>query len=94
MPAGMLWGQTTQPADAYRAWMQTRLWGAQFGTASTEYIYEIAATGDGGVLVVGGTDGDLAENQQGEGDVYVFRYGPDGTEQWRVQFGTARFSRS
>ena len=70
-------------------WTHRRVWIAQFGTDSTDYIYQIAAAGDGGVFVVGSTEGDLAETNLGDSDAYLVRLDPDGTVQWQVQFGTA-----
>jgi hypothetical protein len=69
------------------AWMESRLWSAQFGTGGTDYIYAVAA-GDGGICVVGSTEGDLAEPLGGETDAYLVKFSADGVLQWRAQFGT------
>jgi hypothetical protein len=63
-------------------------WTHQFGTAGQDWAFGVAVDGDGGVVVVGRTEGALAGAQAGSGDAFVRAYDAEGTERWTRQFGT------
>ena len=66
----------------------TELWTRQFGTASSDMAFGVAA-GSGGVYVVGWTRGTLpSQTSSGDFDAFVRKYDPNGTELWTRQFGT------
>jgi Beta-propeller repeat len=65
-----------------------------FGTASSEQAYDVAAPqGSGtGAVVVGFTDGSLDGPNKGLGDAFIRKY--DGGVVWANQFGTRGFERA
>lgn len=64
-------------------------WLRQFGTTGDEYGEDVAV-GDGGVVVVGRTEGALTWKPNAGGyDVFVRRYGTGGKPVWTRQFGTS-----
>jgi hypothetical protein len=65
-------------------------WIVQFGTASVDVSNTLAADGVGGVFIAGATTGDLANENEGLGDVYLARYSGSGDRLWMMQFGTER----
>jgi hypothetical protein len=66
----------------------THLWTRQFGTTSSDRAFGVAADRDGNTYVTGSTRGELAGANQGEADVYLRKYDPNGHMVWTVQFGT------
>jgi len=66
------------------------LWARQFGTNRTDWAMGVAADGEGGVHVAGGTTGDLVMPSLGSYDVVLARYDRDGSTLGVQQFGTAQ----
>ncbi|MDD5272447.1 MAG: SBBP repeat-containing protein, partial [Methylovulum sp.] len=62
-----------------------------FPTSSTKltYVHALAADSAGNVYLTGITRGNLVGENQGSDDVFLRKYGPDGTALWTRQFGTA-----
>ncbi len=86
---GALYGAT---ADAFvRKYSSAGavLWTRQFGTASDDYAYSVAADGSGDVYVAGYTGGALAGANAGYSDAFVRKYSTAGAVVWTRQFGTA-----
>ena len=69
-------------------WRASNAWCTQFGTGETDYVFQIAATPDGGLFVAGSTEGDLAEPNLGSTDAYIAKLDFEGEVEWQVQFGT------
>ncbi|MDZ7801894.1 MAG: SBBP repeat-containing protein [Trueperaceae bacterium] len=65
----------------------THLWTRQFGTAASEVAGGVATDSEEHVIVVGGTQGDLAGHAGGE-DGFVRKMDAEGEEVWRRQFGS------
>ncbi|MCH7793406.1 MAG: SBBP repeat-containing protein, partial [Planctomycetes bacterium] len=66
-----------------------QLWLHQFGTSQGEIATALAPDGEGGVMVAGTTNGELATlNPFGQGDVFLARYSESGERIWIRQFGT------
>ncbi len=63
-------------------------WTRQFGTSGVDRANGIAAD-DGGVYVVGFTDGALGGGQTGAGDAFLRAYTANGDLRWTRQFGTS-----
>lgn len=63
-------------------------WVSQFGTAQSDEAYAIASVDAGGVVVTGGTRGDLAAPSAGGTDVFLTRFDESGGQVWARQFGT------
>ncbi|POZ51272.1 SBBP repeat-containing protein [Methylovulum psychrotolerans] len=61
-----------------------------FPTSSTKltYVHALAADSAGNVYLTGITRGNLAGDNKGSDDVFLRKYGPDGTALWTSQFGT------
>ncbi len=66
---------------------KTKLWAHQFGTPYRETPSDITINATG-VYVGGETEGSLDATIQGELDVFLHKYTPDGTLVWAKQFGT------
>lgn len=62
-----------------------------FPTSSTRltYVHALAADTGGNVYLTGITRGNLVGENQGYDDVFLRKYGPDGTALWTKQFGTS-----
>ena len=54
------------------------------------YVHALAADNDGNFYLTGITKGSLGGENKGYDDVFLRKYGPDGSEQWTRQFGTDR----
>ena len=67
----------------------TRLWTRELGTTRLERAYGVALDAAGDVVVTGYTNGDLDGNHAANttDDVFVVKFGPDGTRKWLRQFG-------
>jgi hypothetical protein len=64
------------------------LWTRQFGSSGTDQALALAAD-DGGVTVVGSTDGRIVKQEAAGGvDAFVARFGSAGGLHWIHQFGT------
>jgi len=69
-------------------------WTRQFGTLAFDIAQSVAAD-NGGVYVVGGTDGALPDHTSaGSRDVFVRKYNPGGRAMWTRQFGTPGFDQA
>lgn len=67
----------------------THLWTRQFGTTSSDRAFGVAADLPGSIFVTGSTRGDLGAGNEGESDVFLRKYRPNGDIDWTAQFGTA-----
>jgi len=68
----------------------TEIWTRQFGSASFDDVYGVAAGSGGDVYVVGDTFGAMpGQTQVGGRDIFVCKYDSDGNLIWFRQFGTA-----
>ncbi len=68
----------------------TELWTRQFGSPTDDYASGARVDRAGNVYVVGRTAGALpGQTNLGGQDAFVRKYGPDGTEVWTSQFGSA-----
>jgi hypothetical protein len=66
-------------------------WTKQFGTPQSDSGAGVGVDGTGHVYVAGTTDGSLNGNPSAGGsDVFIVKYGLQGTVHWTVQFGTAQ----
>lgn len=65
------------------------VWRRQFGSTADDSAVRIAATADGGLLVAGSTQGDVAGVSAGGLDAFVIAFEADGAELGRWQFGTS-----
>ncbi|MBZ5710469.1 SBBP repeat-containing protein [Nannocystis pusilla] len=67
----------------------TKLWLRQTGTTNSDYAMGVASDAAGNLLVTGATGGSLDGNiGAGGADVFLMKYGPDGTKLWTRQLGT------
>jgi hypothetical protein len=69
------------------------IWTRQFGTENSDVAHGVDGDSEGGVYVVGSTDGTLP-GQTREGDdegrnAFIIKYDSDGEEIWTRQFGTS-----
>jgi hypothetical protein len=68
------------------------LWGQSFGDPEDQIAYGVAIDGEGNVVVTGslqgtGNVGSSLMRSAGGNDVFVAKYGPDGTPMWGERFG-------
>lgn len=75
---------TCAPGSAYR----------QFGTEQVDEVRGVATGPDGGVYVVGGTRGALADGAVGDEDAFLRLYDASGEVVWTRQFGVAGADRA
>jgi hypothetical protein len=65
-------------------------WPVQIGTTEDDDVVAVAVAPDGTVFAVGETYGDfVAGAYSGDYDLFVVAFEADGTERWRLQFGTS-----
>jgi hypothetical protein len=64
------------------------LWARQFGSAGTDYVWNVAADDLGNVYTVGQTSGSFAAPLAGANDVFVTKHDSNGALQWVRQLGT------
>lgn len=70
------------------------VWTRQFGTAAFDIALSVDAD-DGGIYVVGGTEGALpGQTSAGSRDAFVRKYNPGGHQMWTRQFGTLGFDQA
>ena len=69
--------QTTAQAD----------WSIQVGTEMPDTTFGVAAAPNGDLVLAAVTEGSLAGDNQGQRDVYLARYSPDGELLWSNQTG-------
>lgn len=89
---GNLSGTNSGNGDAFIARFDpagTHLWLRQIGTAWWDEGIAVAVDGNGNAYVGGITAGKLRGQNFGGDDVFLAKYGPDGTELWIQQFGTS-----
>lgn len=67
----------------------TELWRTQFGSGLTDRLRRVAIDESRNIIVAGDTSGDLGGPSNGEWDVFVSAYAPDGTHRWSAQLGAA-----
>ena len=103
---GDLAGTNIGGADAYVSKFDpegNELWTKQFGTTLGDWGRSIAVDGDGNAYVCGNTEGDFDDPMAGDTtaspetrdieirDAFLCKFGPDGRELWRRQYGTDRY---
>ncbi|HYK07291.1 MAG TPA: alpha/beta hydrolase-fold protein [Gaiellaceae bacterium] len=67
----------------------TLTWLRQFGVAAVaDRGYALATDATGNVYVTGYTRGNLAATNQGDKDVYIAKFDPNGVQSWLQQFGS------
>lgn len=64
-------------------------WLNQHGTGDTDQVSGMAVRGDGTVIAVGHTGGQLGATAFGDKDAFVLALAGDGSELWTTQLGTA-----
>ena len=62
-------------------------WRVQIGSSGAETSYGVAATPDGEVVITASTEGNLADENQGQRDVFLARYSKEGDQLWALQTG-------
>jgi hypothetical protein len=68
------------------------LWAHQVGSSTDDYVYSVAAGGDGGTLVAGATGSELpGQSGLGASDAFVQKLDTDGNVLWTKQFGTNNY---
>ena len=67
----------------------TVVWSRQFGTEALDWPQGVGVTADGGVLLAGSTEGDLAEPNAGLRDGFLAGFDADGAPTFTTQFGTS-----
>ena len=84
------------PSGGYDAFIRSYLpdgrlrWTRQFGTSAADQAEGVAVDDAGHVYVVGQTGAALpGQANAGKRDAFVRSYGPDGTLDWTLQFGTS-----
>ncbi len=91
--AGDLAGQNAGSYDAFiRKYAPDgeEQWTRQFGTTGWDEALALTTDANDNIVVTGATGGDLAGPNQGNSDVFVRQYSPDGDEEWTEQFGTTQ----
>ena len=89
--SGSLGGPQLGSGDAFLARYDSagnRLWIRQFGTSGYEYALALTRDGAGGVMIAGGTTGDMGGPNTGGVDVFLARHDSLGNQLWVRQFGT------
>lgn len=66
------------------------IWSQQFGTIDVDGGKSVAVDPFGNIYVAGMTGGDLQGNNNGLNDVFLTKFGPDGTLIWSRQQGTVK----
>lgn len=64
------------------------IWSTQFGTITNDFGYAIAIDPDDNFVVAGNTAGGMDGTNQGNFDVYLRKFDPEGNTLWTRQFGT------
>ena len=68
----------------------TKAWTKLLGTSSSDYGQAVATASDGSIYITGNTTGDLdGETNAGSFDVFLTKYGSDGTKAWTKLLGTS-----
>ena len=63
------------------------IWTLQFESSESDSASDVAVDAEGNVYVAGFTDGaQPSQDGAGDGDAFVSKYGPDGSEVWTRQF--------
>ncbi len=68
----------------------TRLWVTQFGSADDEFLSLVELDSDGDVYVGGITDGAMAGESAGSGDIFFGKFDSQGRELWMAQVGSGQ----
>jgi hypothetical protein len=68
-----------------------KIWDRRFGGATTDYLYSMQLTSDGGFLLAGSSDsplsGDKSEASRGQVDYWIIKTNASGTKQWDKTLG-------
>lgn len=69
----------------------TLVWTKQFGSAESDWAYDVAVTQSGKVYVTGFTKGDMTGLGQAKGgvDLFIAAFSSTGTQEWIQQHGTS-----
>jgi hypothetical protein len=91
---GSLDGQTgAGQYDNYLSKFQpdgTHLWTRQWGNTGNQYAFHVALDAAGNAYVTGYTEGGLdGQTSAGSEDIFLTKFGPDGTRLWTRQWGTS-----
>ncbi len=65
------------------------LWVRQFGTPDTDWAVAAAVDQDGNIYIGGGTLGSMENESNGDWDMFIAKYDPDGEQLWLAQHGTS-----
>lgn len=70
--------------------MGARLWTTEFGTSGGDQAMGIATDAGSNTVIVGSTEGSLSgQPNLGSNDIFLAKFGPDGTRLWATQLGGA-----
>ena len=75
------------PAPAMPELPERSGWSIQIGTEEADTTYGVSAAPGGDLVVAAATQGSLADDNQGQRDVYLARYTPSGELRWSLQTG-------
>lgn len=64
------------------------IWSTQFGTITNDFGYAVAVDPDDNFVIAGNTAGGMDGTNQGNFDVYLRKFDPEGNTLWTRQFGT------
>ncbi|QHV97800.1 T9SS C-terminal target domain-containing protein [Spirosoma endbachense] len=85
---------TIQPPTGSSSATPTKVWDKTFGGTSTNYLYAMVATSDGGFLLGGysnsGQDGNKSDPNRGREDFWVVKIDGSGNKVWDKTFGGSR----
>ena len=65
------------------------IWVRQFGSEGLDWTQGVSTADNGGALVAGSTEGDVAAGNAGGRDALVAAFHADGTQRFATQFGTS-----
>jgi hypothetical protein len=88
---GALEGANAGEVDAFLRKLDSdgnETWTIQSGTSESDVGSAVTLDASGNMLLVGDTAGSLAEDNAGEGDIFVRKYDPERDELWTIQYGT------
>jgi hypothetical protein len=68
------------------------VWSKRFGNAAEQRVYDVTVDASGNVIVTGRFDGTVnfgggALNSAGSSDIFLAKFGPDGSHIWSMRFG-------
>lgn len=65
-------------------------WGRQLGTSEDDSLISVTTDYEDNVLILGITNGQIADNHEGKQDIFFIKYNTEGDELYRRQFGSAQ----